>query len=377
MTFEQPNISSLILTITSGHKGGERYNLPPVKPRPILLCAGAGSHREMSLWLKPRSWRRAASAFTSTAQHLKKMGYSGVEIDPPWQWTEENGLPKVKNLFDDNPNYPSDAKLIEEIKAYKQAGLKVTLGPQLCCTQLNTENRSADWWNQYFAETTDFLVHFAKLAESSDVDSLHYAVGSWEAQHASRWRQVFQTIKQHFSGEVGQMVWNSGSTPGFIIPDENTITWGEVLDYFYIAIDTPISTKDEPTDDELKAGADTMLDGAKKLYDKYQKPVFVRTTYFKVKQTWRGNSFYNIASVPWYGSEEKELANSQYQFGSHDQARVVNAFWRSIAERSWVIGYAQFGYSHWENPLAPDLSVRGQPAEDLWRKWNAVVNQNR
>ncbi|HLD77404.1 MAG TPA: hypothetical protein VJB16_00100, partial [archaeon] len=206
---------------------------------------------------------------------------------------------------------------------------------------------------------------------------IHYAVSNdyQEPDAAERWRGVFRAMRERFSGEVGQMLWNFGSEPGAIIPDADHITWGADLDYFYIAIDTPLSLADDPTDEELKAGAGRMLDGVEELYKRYGKPVFVRTTYFNVEKTWKGNAFYNISSVPWVGSEERELAQGPYKSGPQDLARVVNAYFRAIGERPWVIGYAQFGYSHWEDPLVPGLSVRGKPAEGLWKKWNARISQ--
>lgn len=317
--------------------------------------------------------------FVTTAKHLKEMGYTWVEIDPPWQWTEKNGLPKVANLVNvkGNPNYPDDATLIEEIRSLKTQGLKVVLGPQICCTPLAPQGRSKEWWDAYFAATTEFLVHFAEIAEEAGVDAMHYAVSAdyQESDYATRWRAVFKEIRKHFSGEVGEMVWNATQGPSAIFPDAAFIKWGDELDYFYIAIDAPISQSDNPTDNELKEGAGKMLDGAKQLYDQYKKPVFVRTTYFNVEKTWKGNSFYSISSIPWISDPEQKLKESQYELDANDQARVIQAYFRAIAERPWIIGYAQFGYTHWEYPLAGDLSVRGKPSEDLWRKWNRLIYQ--
>ncbi len=313
--------------------------------------------------------------FATTAAHLKKLGYRWVEIDPPWQWTEKNGWPRVANLVADNPNYPDDETLLTEIRAFKAAGLNVMLGPQLCCTGLSTQNRSGAWWDAYFAETTKFLGQMARLAERADADAIHYAVSNDynKSDADQRWRAVFRAVQKNFSGDVGEMLWNFGSTPGEIIPDADYITWGDELDYFYIAIDTPLARGDSPTDAELKEGAERMLDGVKQLYDRYQKPVFVRTAYNNVRQSWQGNAYYDISSIPWVSDPEQKLAKSKYAFGPHDQARVIQAYFRAIAERPWVVGYAQFGYTHWEYPLAADLSVRGKPAEDLWRKWNEFI----
>ena len=80
-----------------------------------------------------------------------------------------------------------------------------------------------------------------------------------------------------------------------------------------------------------------------------------------------------ISDVPWAGSEESEATEGKYALSGEDLARVVNVYFQSIAERPWITGYSQFGYTHWENPLLPDLSVRGKPAEDLWQKWNKMI----
>lgn len=311
--------------------------------------------------------------FDQTAERLADLGYRWVEVDPPWQMVEENGLPKIVNQYPEAPNYPSDDKLLEEISAFKRRGLKVMLQPQHCCTVISTQNRPAGWWDSYFSEITNFLVHFAQLAERAGVEAIHYAVNTdYQAPDAdARWRAVFKAIREHFRGQVGEMVWSGAG--GGVVPDGTYITWADELDYFYIAIDAPIASTSNPTDDELLAGAERVLAGPKKLYDRYGKPVFVRTTYFNVKETWRGNSFYDIASVPWYGGPEADLKNSQYAFSPDDQARVIQAYFRAIANRPWIIGYAQFGYNHMEFPLAADLSVRGRPSEDLWRDWNRVI----
>ncbi len=71
--------------------------------------------------------------------------------------------------------------------------------------------------------------------------------------------------------------------------------------------------------------------------------------------------------------KEVKLKESIYEFNTEDHARTVNAYFQAIAERPWVIGYFHFGYTHWEYPLAADMSIRGKPAEDIWREWNGVV----
>ncbi len=321
--------------------------------------------------------------FNSTAKRMKKMNYNWVEIDPPWQWTESNGLPKIINDYENNPNYPNDEIFLEEVKAYKQEGLKVMIGPQICCNTLNTKNKSIGWWQAYFNETEKFLVHFAKLAQREDADAFFYAIPSWEIEQApmqidieKEWRKIFSSIREVFDGEVGQMIWILGpeiSASPQPIPNSDFVKWGDELDFFIVATEFPLSDKDNPTDEELKNKAIAVLDGVKEFYDKFQKPIIIRNGYFNVKYSWKGQSFYQIDSVQGFSDPESKINNSVYEFNTFDQARTINAYFQAIAERPWVIGYFYFGYTHWEYPLSPWMSINGKQSEDLWMKWNKII----
>ena len=319
--------------------------------------------------------------FDSTARHMKRQGFTWVELDPPWQWIEENGLLKISNEFARNPNYPDDKTFLEEVRAYKKEGLRVLVAPQACCTPLNTQNKPKEWWDAYFDETERFLVHFAKLAEQGDADAFMYAIPSWDAYPAGvdlekKWRTIFGSIKKVFSGEVGEMIWILGpevSVSPQPIPDTAFVTWGDALDFFLVATEFPLSTKDNPSDDDLKEGAKGVLEGVKKFYDKFQKPIIIRNGYFNVKYSWKGQTFYHIDSIPWISDPEAKLEESKYEFNTTDHARTVHAYFRAIAETPWVVGYFHFGYTHWEDPLSPWMSIRGKPTEDIWRKWNKLI----
>lgn len=319
--------------------------------------------------------------FNSTARHMKNVGYTWVELEPPWQWREENGLPNVINDINNAPNYPDDETFLEELRAYKREGLNVLVAPQICCTPLDTNSKTKEWWDVYFDEMERFLVHFAALAEQGDADAFMYAVPSWGIEDAPvdigrKWRNIFSEIRAVFHGEVGQMIWVLGpdvSPSPKPIPDTRFVTWGDKLDFFLVATEFPLSPRDNPTDEELRNGAGQVIDGIKEFYDEFKKPIIIRNGYFNVKYSWKGQTFYEIDSIPWISDPEAALQQSMYEFNTEDQARVVNAYFQAIAERPWVVGYFHFGYTHWEDPLSPWMSIRGKPAEDLWGKWNKVI----
>ncbi len=310
--------------------------------------------------------------FASTAAHMQSVGYNYVAFDPPEQWAEVNGLPVVQNQIKTSPNYPDGATLKAEIKEYTDRGFTVLMSPQVCCTELSTENRSAEWWDAYYSETQKFLVRFATIAQQAGVQYFQYYIDHQGPDISTHNKQIFAAIRQVYKGKVGEGVWSFG-TEARTIPLASEITWGDDLDYFYVDALYPLSTQPNPTDAELKAGADRMLDATKTLYDKFKKPVIIQTAYFNVQQSWRGNDFYNIEDPPWTNQPESATQSGKYIFNQSDLAHTVNAYFNSMATRPWIIGYAQFNYTHWINPLATELSVRGTESEALWQKWNNAI----
>lgn len=310
--------------------------------------------------------------FGTTAAHMKSVGYNYVALAPPLQWTEKNGLPRVENQIKTSPNYPDDATLKAEIKEYTDRGFTVLMSPQICCTELNNKDRSAEWWNAYYSETEKFLVHFATVAQEAGVSYFQYFMDNTGPDISAHNKQAIAAVRKVYTGKIGEGVWSFG-TEAYTIPLAKEITWGDDLDYFYVDALYPISTKPNPTDAELKAGADRMLDGTKPFYDKFKKPVILQTAYFNVEQAWRGNDFYDISDPPWTNAAESETQTGKYRFSQADLARTVNAYFNSLATRPWIVGYGQFNYTHWVNPLATELSVRGTESEALWQKWNTLI----
>ncbi|MBS3080430.1 hypothetical protein J4221_03090 [Candidatus Pacearchaeota archaeon] len=325
--------------------------------------------------------------FNSTSKHMREQEYTWAIISPPWQWVADSP-PKVANSIelgiDENPNYPSDEKLIEHIKSLKKEGIKVFLSPQICCTVIDTQNRNDEWWNAYFSEVERFLVHHAKIAEVSGADALR--VDTFDADNREvknfdeKMEQMIKNIRKEFGGEIGSgtsIYLSEDKEPRGIIPPVEYFTFGDKLDFFVISIDARLSRKDNPSNKELAEEAGNLIDRALPLHEKYNKPIIVIISYASIEKSWKGSAFYDfveIMNAPWIG--EREWKKGKYEFSGEDQARTINAYFEAIEKRPWITGLYNFGYWMWEMPLAPDMSIRGKPAEDLWKKWNEVIYED-
>jgi hypothetical protein len=319
--------------------------------------------------------------FDILANRIKDKGYNFVVLYPPLQMKEVSGKPKIVNDLENNPNYPNDEKLIEHISAFKKKRLKVFMEPQVCCDAIDTTNKSAGWWDTYVKEITAFIVKHAKVAEKADVDALlfePYNIDQEMSGYSQKMQKMFNELKKHYKGEtfakVVPFLPEKADTPQGFLPDLDGMSWADDVNFFVYDGEGALSQKSNPTKEELTAGAGELIDLTKTVYDKFEKPVLVRSSYFAVKQSWRSTSFYQSIKIP--AEEKYDLGyGNGGDLSTYDQARVVNAFFEAISSRPWVIGFVQFGYYHWDMPTLPHWSIRGRTAEDVWVKWNEVLTK--
>lgn len=323
--------------------------------------------------------------FEPLAQRLKNNGYTWIAVYPPWQWIDDDP-PKIGNMLElglgDPPNYP-DEKLILQIKSFKKAGLKVLVAPQICCTSIDTNDRSREWQETYMDEVERFLVHYARIAQETNSDAFlfePYLIPS-DKNEEERVDQMLQAVREVYTGEIGTKVspfiLDFTEEPTYevagVIPDVADLTWGDSVDFILYPSEGRISPLDNPTKEQLVEGVGELLNVVKPVYDAFGKPVIVQTSEPSVKGSWKYKPFLLEGFIP--GEVDDDNSWVLHEYSGQDQARIVDAYFEAIRQRPWIIGLIQFGYGHWDFPLLGSWSIRGQPAEDVWRKWNDLIYQ--
>lgn len=346
----------------------------------VLFRSGQGLMDEYRPWMD--------HLFTPTAQHMRELGYEWIIIFPSWDWDSDK--PKLRHLKKDEQSgdvlgFPDD-KTRKQIHDFKAGGLNVILAPQICCTNLNRESRSAEWWNMYWEEVERFYIHYANVAQEEHVEALiaNFApIGNTEGMgkeisqiEQEAWSKIWESVRKVYSGERGQMVWLFNSGMGGLTPEPSFITWASDVDFFYVQSVAGISDNSNPTAEELYKGAKDVFLDIKRIHDVYGKPVIVQSQFSSISKAWKGEFSEFKPAVNICGDDNSDEGCNAF-FSGHDQARAIHAYWQVIAEEPWVIGYTNFGYRPEEIPLKPEWSVRGKPADKVWKKWNSLIYQNK
>ncbi len=307
--------------------------------------------------------------YNSTIAHMKETGYKWVQLDPPWDYVSVDP-PVIGNKDVRVPAWPGET-LRDEIRAFKAAGFKVFLGPQVCCTQVNFANRSDEWWDQWYDQYEEFVEFHATLAREEGVDAFAITIASQALPGTNdapsfaeeRVDRIIEAAKK--SGApvgYGYHVLPPGDKPQPLWPQEAGIFYDDV-DFLAISMWNSVSDKEFPTQSEIDAGFDIVFAEIDYNYNISKKPiVFAQVAYFSEKG----------AALP-KGPEEfpswEDPRKHRDSYDAKTQAMIYESLMRHAADRPFIQGIFPFGYYYADAPLNLDSDIRSKPAEQILANW--------
>jgi hypothetical protein len=307
--------------------------------------------------------------YDSTIAHLKDVGYEWVALAPPWDYQSVDP-PVISGENVKVPAWP-DEELRKEIRAFKSAGFKVYLQPQVCCTSFNVSGRSDGWWDAWYIEYENFVRFHAQMAREEGVDA--FSVSGMPdslpgARYApsfaeERWDRIFETAKE--SGApvgFGYHVLPPGDSPQLLWPQEATAFYDNV-DFIALGMWNPVSDEQFPTQDEIDAGYDLVFREIDYNHNVSMKPIVLSQIAY----------FSEIGASQEKGPEEfptwEDPAIHVDRYDAKTQAMIYESLMRHVAERAYIKGGFAFGYYYLDAPLNIDSDIRAKPAEKIFADW--------
>jgi len=254
------------------------------------------------------------------------------------------------------PRTPTDADLIHAIEQAHSLGMKVMLKPHVDLSddpdhwrgQIRFEDE-ADW-QAWFTSYRDFINHYAELAEANGVEAFVVGVelgGTTERE--AEWRQVVAEVRERFSGPITYAA-NWGG-------EEVSITWWDAVDYIGVDAYYPLTDKNDPTVQELKAAWRERVTMLRELSRRYGRPVlFTEIGYPSIDGA-------NRAPWAWEGSGPVD---------PQEQADCYQAAFESFWDEPWFLG--AFWWMWWTDPtiggpVDDSYTPYRKPAEQVLRVW--------
>jgi len=371
-----------------------------------LLAEGAKQDPKSLGFIKGHSWGWAGSrgeyAAPAAAESLQKLADTGTE------WVCFAFAPNMKSydspeiLFADaNPNMITDDELRQTIDAARAKGMKPILKPVVNSADdvwrawirfyrpvtdaeraAGTTGEFDPWgeepkmregevkdlakWDQWWEDYTDYIVHYAKIAEEKQVPILCLGceMNSTE-EFEAKWRNLIAQVRGVYHGQITYDV-NHGN--------EDKVKWFDDLDFISLSAYYPVPHADgrpleSPTDttttvEEIRAAMVPVREQLAKISAKWKKPIlFIETGVTPVR---------GCAHTPWAHVDER----ADWPTDQQEQANYYQAMFETFNGEPWFMGWCWWDWParlYDESDAANDRSfcIYGKQAEDVLREWYA------
>lgn len=254
------------------------------------------------------------------------------------------------------PGTPTDDDLVHAINQAHSLGINVMLKPHLDLANdpshwrgdIGMDFSEADW-AAWFTSYKSYINHYAQLAQTAGVDQ--FCVGTELASTEFRgadWKSAISGVRGLFTNPITYAA-NQGS--------ESSISWWDNLDFIGVDAYYPLTDKNDPTLDELKAGWVPLVAGLKTLSENWQKSIlFTEVGY-------RSQDGANMHPWDYQVSGKLDL---------QEQADLYQALFESLFNQDWFAGL--FWWSWDPDPFQGGLCDMGysphdKPAEAVLSHW--------
>jgi len=253
---------------------------------------------------------------------------------------------------------PTDADLIHAITQAHDLGLRVMLKPHVNLLEEDPTNpaeigqafTTEAEWAAWFASYRNFIEHYADLAESYGVDQFCVGVELGGTVHrADDWYAVISGVRAVYGGPVTYAAGFGG--------EETSITWWDAVDFIGVNAYYPLTDKNDPTLDELKAGWAPHVTTLASLASTWGKPILL--TDFGCRSLdganrrpwdWRSEGAVDL-------QEQADVYQATFE-SFHGQPWVAGMYWHYWSTDPFQGGYCDDGYT-----------PHDKPAEDVLRAW--------
>ena len=261
---------------------------------------------------------------TASIKKQNEMGSNALALVP---YTSMRDSKKPQPFrFSDSPNNENDESLVHSAYEANKMGMFTVLKPQVWVGggswPGDIEMSNETDWKKFFDYYYRWIRHYAFLAEIHEMDALCLGVEFSKATlgHGAEWREMIRKTRGLFQGKITYAA-NWGAE------FENVDFWDE-LDFIGLNCYYPLSKKDDPTKEELKAKFDTVKTKMKTVYNTFKKPIVFTEIGFR------------SINMPW----KNPHAQGDESFNEVHQQRCYEIIFEGIENEPWCQGILWWKY---------------------------------
>ena len=279
----------------------------------------------------------------------------------PFGWQERFDSPEIELVTAGRVYWgEQDRGLVATARLARQAGIETLLKPHLWLRDRaggkwegDIAMASEEDWRRWFASYREFLLHYARLAETEGMAGL--AVGTelagTVATREADWRRLIAEVRQVYSGFL---------TYAANWAEFEAVPFWDRLDYIGIQAYFPLSSSPQPTVEELVAAWEDHLPRIRRVASRYGKPVLFTEIGYR--------SIPGAAARPWSWPQDEPASASDLAA----QAACYEAFFRTFWDEPWFAGaYIWKWYPQPSRRIDPatDFTPQDKPAARVLARW--------
>lgn len=260
-----------------------------------------------------------SSKAVESLKKMKQLGANSFSMTPFTYMRDPNKPIELK--YWEFAEGESIASMIHLMNAAKLLELTTMLKPHIYLGESNwpgvIEMKSEKDWDLFFKYYERWIMHYAMFAEMYRVPL--FVIGNElskaSVNHEKKWIELAEKIRKIYRGKIIY-------SPNWGEEFENLTFWNH-FDYIGLSEYYPISSNDNPTDDELFNGARQVVERISQVQKKFNKPVIFTESGFRASTT------------PWKTALEKE---GRDQLNLNNQARCYEALYKALQHKDWLKG---------------------------------------
>ena len=252
----------------------------------------------------------------------------------------------------------TDTDIIFAVKEANKLGLKVCLKPVvnskdgLWRARIGFPEEAHDYWNKWFQSYTQFILHYAELAEELGVEM--FCIGcemvGTESQ-TKHWQHLIDEVRKVYSGPI---VYNANHGK------EEGIEWFDKVDIIGTSAYYPVGERPNDSEESMLANWEKVKGRIENLHKRFNKPILFMEIGCRSAE--------GCAMMPW------DFEHRDLPFNEEEQANFYSSVMKAFWDEPWFAGFFWWDWSTELYPLEEAQSNRGfdiygKKAEKILKDW--------
>lgn len=295
---------------------------------------------------------------TDALEQLKQTGTEWISLSF-WTWCDSVFS---RRIYFDYSYTVTDADLCFIIKHAKSMNLKVCLKPVvnsrdgmwrgLIRFPDSLGENGTDYWREWFSSYTDFILHYAEIAEKSQCEMFCIGCEMSSTEHRTvEWNNLIDRVRSIYSGKI---VYNANHGM------EDGKEWFRNLDYIGISAYYEIARIPGSSLKEMLEGWKSPMDRLHDLYKKFHKKIIMMEIGCR--------SARGCAMFPW------DYLKTDLPCDEDEQANFYLSAFMTFWCLPWIGGFFWWDWSHFlydreKGSSDTGFGIYGKKAENIVREW--------